>query len=58
LGGLSEEQTRVLTMDNTQLSGAARDSHMANYQKILAQINAELNQAKATIESTNFTPLT
>lgn len=58
LENLSEEQTRVLTMDNTKLSGAARNSHMDNYQKILAQINAELNQAKATIESINFTPLT
>ena len=57
LGGLSEEQTRVLTTDNTKLSDADRASHMTKYQEILAQINTELETAKNKIASMSFKPL-
>lgn len=50
LGELSYEDIDTLTMDNSKLSGAARESHMEKYQSILAKIQEQAEKVRATLQ--------
>ena len=45
LGALTEEQSAVLKIDTSQLSGAARDSHLQKYKAVITDIKNEIQGA-------------
>ena len=57
LGNLTEDQSKTLMMDSSNLSGAAKTAHLEKYQAIITQINQELDESKAKIASITFTPV-
>ena len=46
LGDMTDEQKKVLQVNSASLSDAAKESHLEKYKKVIADINAELDEAR------------